>query len=361
MSLREEIFMQVKPDIESFARIKVVGVGGSGCSIISRMIARKVSGVEFIGVNTDAQALHQCKSPTKVHIGKETTKGLGAGSNSELGKKAAEENSEDIQKAILGADMVFVTCGHGGGTGTGASPLIAAIAKESGALTVGIFTKPFSFEGKRRKRIAEQGIEDVKDKVDTLIVIPNDRILQVIDKKTSLLDAFGVVDDILYQGISGISDLITVPGMINVDFADVKSIMEGTGSALMGIGKGSGENRAVEAAKAAIDSPLLELSIDGAKGVLFNIVGGNDLGMHEVDEAAKVITDSVDPEANIIFGAVIDESLQGEIKITVVATGFEKEKKKAISEPRPQVIGISEEEGEEEELEVPAFIRRKMK
>ncbi len=256
--------------------------------------------------------------------------------------------------------MVFITCGYGGGTGTGAGPQIADIARNSGALTIAIITKPFSFEGKRRGKIATTGLEEIKDKVDTLIAIPNDRILQVIDKKTSLLDAFGVVDDVLYQGVSGISDLITVPGMINVDFADVRSIMQGAGSALMAIGKGSGENRAQEAAKAAIDNPLLDLSISGAKGVLFNIVGGNDLGMHEVDEAAKVITESVDPEANIIFGAVIDESLEGEIKITVVATGFEGREKETISETFPKITGVEEEE-DEEELEVPAFIRRKMK
>lgn len=353
--------MEVKPKIEPFAQIKVIGLGGSGNSIISRMITNGVSGVEFIACNTDAQALYHCQAPTKVHIGKETTRGLGAGSNPEVGRKAAEESSEEISKAICGADMVFITCGFGGGTATGAGPQVADIARNSGALTIAVITKPFSFEGRRRGKIAAAGLEEIKDKVDTLIAIPNDRILQVIDKKTSLLDAFGVVDNVLYQGVSGISDLITVPGMINVDFADVKSVMQGAGSALMAIGKGSGENRASEAAKAAIENPLLDLSISGAKGVLFNIVGGNDLGMHEVDEAAKVITESVDPEANIIFGAVVDESLEGEIKITVVATGFEGREKKIISEPFPKIAGIEEEEEEEEELEVPAFIRRKMK
>ncbi len=352
--------MEVKPKIEPFAQIKVIGLGGSGNSIISRMINNKVSGVEFIAINTDAQALYHCQAPIKVHIGREVTRGLGAGSNPEIGRKAAEESVEDISKILRGADMVFITCGFGGGTATGSAAQIADIAKDSGALTIAVITKPFSFEGKRRSKIASQGLEEIKDKVDTLIAIPNDKILQVIDKKTSLLDAFGVVDDVLYQGVSGISDLITVPGMINVDFADVRSVMQGAGSALMSIGKGSGESRAQEAAKAAIDSPLLDLSIHGAKGVLFNIVGGNDLGMHEVDEAAKVITESVDPEANIIFGAVIDESMEGEIKITVVATGFDGKERKTVSEHFSQ-ISRSEEEEEEEEFEVPAFIRRKMK
>jgi len=363
-----------KLEEESFARIKVVGVGGSGCSAINRMMSSKVRGVEFVAINTDAQDLHYSQAPIKVHIGKETTRGLGAGSDPELGKKSAEENADEIKEALSNSDMIFITYGLGGGTGTGAGPVVADIAREVGALTVGVVTKPFSFEGHKRKMVAEKGHEELKDKLDTLITISNDRLLQIIDKKTSLLDAFRVVDDVLYQGVSGISDLITVHGMINVDFADVKSIMAGAGSAMMGIGHGTGENRAIEAAKAAIDSPLLELSIEGARGVLFNVTGGTDLGMYEVDEAAKVITDAVDPEANIIFGAVIDESLQGEIKITVIATGFESKEKPLISDvkkvssltstdiKKPEVKTFDKEkEEEEDELDIPAFIRRKMK
>jgi cell division protein FtsZ len=366
--------MEEKLETESFARIKVVGVGGSGCSAINRMMSSKVRGVEFIAVNTDAQDLHYSQAPIKVHIGKETTHGLGAGSDPELGKKSAEENADEVKEALADADMIFITYGLGGGTGTGAGPVVADIAREVGALTVGVVTKPFSFEGLKRKQVAEQGHLDLKDKLDTQITISNDRLLQIIDKKTSLLDAFKVVDDVLYQGVSGISDLVTIHGMINVDFADVKSIMAGAGSAMMGIGRGTGDNRAVEAAKAAIDSPLLELSIDGAHGVLFNITGGNDLGMYEVDEAAKVITDAVDPEANIIFGAVIDESLQGEIKITVVATGFGGTEKKPMADIADlKKVGLTPTKidespmksksnvEEEDELEIPAFIRRKMK
>lgn len=360
--------MEDKLEIESFARIKVVGVGGSGCSAINRMMSSKVRGVEFVAVNTDAQDLHYSQAPIKVHIGKETTHGLGAGSDPELGKKSAEENADEVKEALADADMIFITYGLGGGTGTGAGPVVADIAREVGALTVGVVTKPFSFEGLKRRQAAEKGHDDLKDKLDTLITISNDRLLQIIDKKTSLMDAFKVVDDVLYQGVSGISDLVTVHGMINVDFADVKSIMAGAGSAMMGIGRGTGENRAIEAAKAAIDSPLLELSIDGARGVLFNVTGGNDLGMYEVDEAAKVITDAVDPEANIIFGAVIDESLQGEIKITVIATGFESKEKKIMSDMKqvnplvlPKEEEIKVESEDEDELEIPAFIRRKMK
>ena len=306
-----------------FARIKVVGVGGSGSHAVNRMVESKIKGVEFVAVNTDAQDLHFCDAPTKVHIGQTTTRGLGAGADPDLGKKAAEENKEDVYNSLKDADMVFVTYGAGGGTGTGAGPIVAEIARELGALTVAVVTKPFSFEGLRRKKIAEEGIEELRSRVDTLIVIPNDRLLQVIDKKTSLYDAFSVVDDVLRQGVQGISDLITQHGMINVDFADVKAIMANSGSALMGIGRGTGDSRTLEAAKQAIDSPLLELSIDGAKGILFNITGGPDLGMYEIDEAARIITEAADPDANIIFGAVIDEAMQGEVKITVVATGFD--------------------------------------
>lgn len=313
---------EIKPEMESFARIKVVGVGGSGVNALNRMIDAGVRGVEFIAINTDAQSLHHSKARKKVHIGKNITRGLGAGADPEVGLKAAEEDSESIKEVLKGADMVFVTCGQGGGTGTQASSVIASIAKEIGALTVGVVTKPFSFEGERRKRVAEEGIDLLHDKVDTLITIPNDRLLQIIDRKTSLLEAFGIVDDVLRQGIQSISDLITVNGLINVDFADVKTIMANAGSALMGIGRGSGDNRAVDAAKQAINSPLLELSINGAKGVLFNVTGGTDLGMFEIDEAAKVITQAADPQANIIFGSVIDPTVSNEIRITVIATGF---------------------------------------
>lgn len=346
-----------------FARIKVVGVGGGGSHAINRMVESKIKGVEFVAINTDAQDLHYCDAQIKVHIGETTTRGLGAGSDPELGKKSAEENKEDIYNALKDADMVFVTYGAGGGTGTGAGPIVAEIARELGALTVAVVTKPFSFEGLRRKKLAEEGIEDLRSKVDTLIVIPNDRLLQVIDKKTSLFDAFSVVDDVLRQGIQGISDLITQHGMINVDFADVKSIMANSGSALMGIGRGTGDSRTLEAAKQAIDSPLLELSIDGAKGILFNITGGPDLGMYEIDEAARIITEAADPDANIIFGAVIDEAMQGEVKITVVATGFD-ESSLAMGAGRrrtEQRRTTDSQEESQEELDVPAFIRKKIK
>lgn len=314
-----------KESLDTLANIKVCGVGGSGGNAIARMISARVRGVEFIAVNTDAQALINNPAPTKVQIGKETTRGLGAGADTEVGRKSAEENKDEIYEVLKGADMVFVTYGAGGGTGTGAAPLVAQIAKELGALTVGVVTKPFSFEGLRRKKMAELGIEELRDKVDTLITIPNDRLLQVIDKKTSLPDAFGIVDDILRQGVQGISDLIIVPGIINVDFADVRTIMKDAGSALMGIGRANGENRAIEAARQAIDSPLLELSIDGAMGILYNITGGPDMTMYEVEEASKAITEAAHPEANIIFGAIVDDAMSGEIKITVIATGFENE------------------------------------
>ena len=311
------------PGQDNFAVIRVVGVGGGGSNTVQRMINSKMRGVEFVAVNTDAQALANNDASVKIQIGKETTRGLGSGADPEIGRHSAEENKEEIYETLKGSDMVFVTCGMGGGTGTGASPFVAEIAKEMGALTVGVVTKPFSFEGQRRRKVAELGIQELKEKVDTLITIPNDRLLQVIDKKTSLFDAFGVVDDVLRQGVQGISDLITLHGIINVDFADVKAIMQDAGSALMGIGRGTGDNRSIEAARTAIESPLLELSIDGAKGILFNITGGTDLGMYEIDEAAKAITEAADPDANIIFGAIIDEAMQGEVKITVIATGFE--------------------------------------
>lgn len=320
---------EIKPDIEMFARIKVVGVGGGGNNAISRMIDAKIRGVEFVAINTDAQALHHSKAQEKVHIGKNLSKGLGAGMNPEIGRQAAEENRDEIQEVLKGADMVFVTCGLGGGTGSGAAPIIAETAKELGALTVAVVTKPFSFEGAQRKTIADEAMQNLKDRVDSLITIPNDKLLSIIDRKTTLINAFRIVDDVLRQGVQGISDLITKPGIVNVDFADVRAIMSDSGSALMGIGISSGETRASEAAKAAINSPLLELSIDGAKGVLFNISGSSDLTMLEINEAANIITESIDPNAKVIFGAVVDDQVKkGEIHITVVATGFDAERKK---------------------------------
>lgn len=314
---------EIKPEIETFAKIKVIGVGGSGGASTNRMIASKIRGVEFIAMNTDVQALHYSQAQQKLHIGKAATRGLGAGMDPETGHRAAEESQNEVREMLKGADMVFVTCGLGGGTGSGAAPYIASVAKELGALTVAVVTKPFSFEGAQRRSIADQAHERLAEQVDTIITIPNDRILQVIDKKTSLMEAFEIVDDVLRQGVQGISELITVPGLINVDFADVRSIMANRGSALMGIGRGHGDNRAADAAKAAIASPLLEVSIDGAKGILFTITGGSNLGMYEVSEAAKVITQSADPQAKVIFGAIIDESMKDEVKITVIATGFE--------------------------------------
>jgi len=314
------------PNVETFARIKVCGVGGSGSNAIARMREIGLRGVELIAINTDAQALHQSGADEKLHIGKNLTRGLGAGMNPEIGRQAAEESRDEIQDILQDADMIFVTCGMGGGTGTGAAPIVAEVAKESGALTVAIVTKPFSFEGMQRAMIAEEGLEQLKDRVDALVVIPNDRLLQVIDKKTSLISAFKIVDDVLRQGVQGISDLITVPGIVNVDFADVKAIMQDAGSALMGIGKASGDNRSVEAARQAINSPLLEMSIEGAKGVLFNVSGADDLTMLEINEAANIITENIDPNAKVIFGAVslpASEVKKGEIKITVIATGFE--------------------------------------
>lgn len=313
---------EIKPDIETIAKIKVVGVGGAGGSAINRMIASKIKGVEFIAINTDIQALHQNDAKKKLHIGQKTTRGLGAGMNPESGLQAAQENINEIRELLKGSDMVFVTCGLGGGTGTGASPVVAQIAKEMGALTVAVVTKPFSFEGSQRSAIAERGFNELKDRVDTIITIPNDRILQSIDKKTSLLDAFKAVDDILRQGVQGISELITMPGLVNVDFADVRAIMQDTGSALMGIGEASGENRGVTAAKMAISSPLLDVSIDGARGILFIIVGGTNLAMSEVHEASNIISANADENAKIIWGSVIDESMKDKIRITVVATGF---------------------------------------
>ncbi len=375
---------EVKPKIETFARIKVIGVGGSGGNAIDRMMVNGIRGVEFVAINTDAQALHSSQADHKIHIGKTITRGLGAGMNPDIGRAAAEESKDEILELIKNADMVFITCGLGGGTGTGAAPVVAELAKKTGILTVAVTTKPFAFEGAKRREIAEKGLEALRSHVDTIIMIPNDRILQIIDKKTSLLDAFKTVDEVLRQGVAGISDLITTPGMINVDFADVKAIMQNAGSALMGIGRGTGENRALDAARSAIDSPLLELSIDGAKGVLFNITGGRDLGMYEVDDAAKYITKAADPEARIIFGAVIDEDLEEEVKITVIATGFDESLHRPptpvvridepiqeplrkpiyapkILEEEPDMDSRDESVTDQDELEIPAFIRKKIK
>lgn len=314
---------EIKPEVETFARINVIGVGGAGGAAVNRMISADVKGIEFIAVNTDAQALHHSDAKNKLHIGKETTRGLGAGADPEVGKKAAEESKEEIKKLLEGAEMVFVTFGAGGGTGSGAGPIVASIAKEMDILVVGIATKPFAFEGERRKRNAELAIQNLRQNVDTLITIPNDRLLQTIDRRTPLMEAFTVVDDVLRQGVQGISDLITTHGLINLDFADVKTVMKGAGSALMGIGHASGENRALEAAQEAIESPLIEVSIDGARGVLFNVTGGADMSMHEINEAAEVITNAVDSDANIIFGATLDPLLEDQIKVTVIATGFD--------------------------------------
>jgi len=341
---------EVKPAVETFAKIKVVGVGGGGNSAVNRMVDAGIRGVEFIVINTDVQALHYNKSSKKLHIGKTITRGLGAGMNPELGRQAAEETQNEIRDALKDADMVFVTCGLGGGTGTGASPIVAEIARDLGALTVAVVTKPFSFEGAQRKNIAERGLAELSDKVDTIITIPNDKLLQMTDKKTSLLDAFTFVDDILRQGVQGISELITIPGLINVDFADVKAIMANSGSALMGIGQASGENKAIEAAKMAINSPMLELSIEGARGILFSITGGPNLSMNEVNEAAKIITASADEDAKIIFGTVIDAKMKDEVKITVVATGFESariEKEPMITNAYTPNTYINEREKEE--------------
>ena len=377
---------EVTPDITPLASIKVIGIGGGGGNAVNRMVGAKVEGVEFISINTDAQALYHSHAPHRINIGKALTKGLGAGSTPDIGKKAAEESSEELKAAMEGSDMIFITCGLGGGTGTGASPVVADIAKELGILSVAVVTRPFAFEGANRTEAAMVGLEQLKEKVDTIITIPNDRILSIIDKKTPLTDAFIVVDDVLRQAIQGIADLITTHGMINVDFADVRTIMAGAGSALMGIGYGSGENRAVDAARAAIESPLLEQSIAGAKGILFNITGGNDLSMFEVDEAAKIITEAADADANIIFGTVINENYTGEIKCTVIATGFSPEEQQRqvgmtasgtiqrlgnapTSGMRMGTVGqaqaaagmTSVKPKAEDDLEVPAFMRKSLK
>jgi cell division protein FtsZ len=368
---------------ENFAQIKVVGVGGGGSNAVNRMIAEGLRGVEFIAVNTDAQALLMSDAPQRIRIGDKLTRGLGAGGNPEIGKKAADESVEDLEEVVRGADMVFVTCGMGGGTGTGAAGVIAEIAKNTGALTIGVVTRPFSFEGSRRQNLAMDGVEALKEKVDTLIVIPNDRLLEIVDKRASMTEAFRTADDVLRQGIQGISELITVPGLINLDFADVRSIMSGGGSALMSVGTATGEDRGVQAAQSAIASSLLDVTIDGAQGILFNITSGPSLSLFEVNEAAEIVRSKAHPDANIIFGAVIDESLDDELRITLIATGFE-----AVAKRKPYVAGrrarnvdsktiafpqqkvreapIREESPrpepvyDPEDLEVPTFLRKRM-
>ncbi len=370
-------------DMESVAQIKVIGCGGGGSNAVNRMIAGGVKGVEFITVNTDAQALHLSSAEIKLQIGEKLTRGLGAGANPDVGKKAAEESRELIENALRGADMVFVTAGMGGGTGTGAAPVIAEIAKELGALTVGVVTRPFSFEGRKRSTQGDAGIAALKEKVDTLIVIPNDRLLEIVDKNTPMIEAFREADNILRQGVQGISDLIAIPGLINLDFADVKTIMTERGSALMGIGIASGENRAADAARKAISSPLLETSIEGARGVLMNITGGSNLSLYEVNEAADIVSSAADPDVNMIFGAVINEDLKNEIVVTVIATGFEENQQHASSAVRrpqpaqqtrqtqgPSSTGSQRLRDEEQEkplvsmsnldnLDIPAFLRNR--
>jgi len=355
-------------EVEQFATIKVIGVGGGGSNAVNRMIEAQLKGIEFIAINTDSQALVQSNADQTLQIGEKLTRGLGAGSDPELGFKAAEESSELICESLEGADMVFITAGMGGGTGTGATPVVADLARDLGALTVGVVTKPFTFEGKARMTQAEEGIINLKDNVDTLITIPNDRLLQVVEKNTSIVEAFKVADDVLRQGVQGISDLIIVPGLINLDFADVRTIMTEAGSALMGIGASEGDSRAKESAEMAISSPLLEESIEGATGILLSITGGPDLGLFEVNEAADIIANAADPEANIIFGAVINENLEEQIRVTVIATGFRSQKKREISRGASQRAhdpnGQREDELEikpfaSEDLDIPAFLRKK--
>ncbi|MFA9288859.1 MAG: cell division protein FtsZ [Weeksellaceae bacterium] len=344
--------MLIKPKAGQAAKIKVVGVGGGGGNAISSMIREGgIDGVEFVAVNTDAQALLHNKAEIKIQIGDQITKGLGSGGDPEVGRAAAEESREKLKDELGSADMIFITCGEGGGTGTGAAPIVAEVAKESGALTVAVVTKPFDFEGSPRKRSADDGIEFLRQNVDTLIVIPNQRVLQVIDKKTSIVDAFKRIDTVLHQGVKGIAELITLPGLINVDFADVKSVMQNSGNAIMGMGFGSGEKRAITAIRQAISSPLLDTSIEGAKGILLNIVGGEDLSMSEIDEAATMISKSVAPDANIIFGAAIDEKLVDQIKITVIATRFDENRMKYFQfQQKPSAVQIPEKEEPEEDL-----------
>jgi len=371
--------LDFETNLDQLATIKVIGVGGGGNNAVNRMIEHGVQGVEFIAVNTDAQALNLSKAEIKMQIGAKLTRGLGAGANPEVGKKAAEESKEQLQEVLKGADMVFVTAGMGGGTGTGAAPIIAQIAKEMGALTVGVVTRPFSFEGRKRATQAASGIQALKAAVDTLIVIPNDRLLEIVDKSTPMLEAFREADNVLRQGVQGISDLIAVPGLINLDFADVKTIMSNQGSALMGIGTSSGENRAVEAAKKAISSPLLETSIDGARGVLMNITGGMNLSLYEVQEAADIVASASDQDVNMIFGSVINEDLKDEIIVTVIATGFKEDAtvqrstRPTLGKVRSQAVSARESAQEnhhgdverqnlqniEDTLDIPTFLRNR--
>jgi cell division protein FtsZ len=361
-------------DVENFARIKVLGVGGGGSNAVNRMIEEGLRGVEFTAINTDAQALMLSNAPNRVRIGDKLTKGLGSGGDANIGAKAAEESSDELYEVISGADMVFITAGMGGGTGTGSAPVIARLARETGALTIGVVTKPFSFEGSRRRTVADDGISKLKEHVDTLIAIPNDRLLEIVDKRASIQQAFRVADDVLRQGIQGISELITVPGLINLDFADVRSIMAEGGAALMAIGRGEGENKAVDAAEQAIASALLDVTIDGARGILFNVTGGPDMTLFEVNEAAEIIRKTAHPEVNIIFGAVIDESMDDRIRITVIATGFDSTVQQrpvparsatiAASKPRvaPRAVPAPEFPTrvlDGENLDIPAFLRRR--
>ncbi len=352
-------------DLRRYAAIKVVGVGGGGSNAVNRMISAGLRGVEFIAINTDAQALALSNADRKIHIGGKVTRGLGAGGDPEIGRQAAEESREDLVEALEGADMVFVTAGMGGGTGTGGAPIVALIGRELGALTIGVVTRPFGFEGRRRATAADEGVRTLRQRVNTVITIPNDRLLQVVDKTATVVEAFRVADDVLRQGVQGIADLITVPGLINLDFADVRTIMAEAGSALIGIGVGTGEGRASTAAQAAISSPLLETSMEGARGVLMNITGGLDLGIHEVNEAAAVVQKAADPEANIIFGAVIDERLDGEVRITVIATGFEAKQRESeeAMEPAAAAVGGAAHGREArfglDDLDIPAFLRKR--
>jgi cell division protein FtsZ len=347
------------------AVLKVVGIGGGGSNAVNRMVDAGLKGVEFVAVNTDAQALLMCDADVKLHIGAQATRGLGAGANPEVGQAAALESRDEIKEALKGADMVFVTAGEGGGTGTGGAPVVAELARELGALTVGVVTRPFNFEGRKRAEQAQKGIMELRDRVDTLIIIPNDRLLQVVGKQTSVMDAFRMADDVLRQGVQGITDLITIPGLVNVDFADVRAVMRDAGSALMGIGEAEGENRAAEAARAAVSSPLLEASVEGATGILLNITGGTDIGLFEVNEAAEVVTGAADQNANVIFGAVIDDTLAGKVRVTVIATGFDAR----LRRDRRDREAASRTEGERprdsgegfdvprDVLEVPSFLR----
>jgi cell division protein FtsZ len=344
------------------AVIKVVGVGGGGTNAVNRMVDAGVSGVEFIAVNTDAQALLMADADVKIQIGADVTRGLGAGADPDIGHAAAQESRDELKDALKGADMVFVTAGEGGGTGTGGAPIVAELGQEIGALTVGVVTRPFAFEGRRRADQAERGIDNLRDRVDTLIVIENDRLLQVVEKRTSIVEAFGMADDILRQGVQGITDLITVPGLVNLDFADVRTIMRDAGSALMGIGAASGENRAAEAARAAVSSPLLEASIEGATGILLNVTGGSEIGLFEVNEAAEVVTSAADQNANVIFGAVINDALGDEVRVTVIATGFgASARRRRRREPSEAPIPSSERAGgfevPRDVLDVPSFLR----